>query len=184
MQRLLALGIALLLSGCVLVEDDGGEGDGGDAPELTAPGGPGQGFAPQQGAANGSRDGIHVDVRWRACEAGFCANATATNHGATTVRISSICQSPWEDRMEHDGQPVQHREGLATCAAYGRDDFGPGAKAYANLTWDQRLHADDGSSRPAPEGAYTWSIVFWWEDKATQARAEAVADVHLIVGET
>lgn len=181
--KLLPVFLAALLSGCVLVEK---EDDAGDDP---VPGGgfthgPGPGFAPQQGTAHGSNGGIDVNVTWEACDAGFCANATATNRGSQTVRISSICESPWTDRMTHDGEAVAHREPQFTCLAYGRADFAPGATSQANFTWDGRIHEDGGASRPAPEGAYTWSIVFWWDDGAGGARQEAAADIQLVVGET
>lgn len=186
MRALLAIALAVLLSGCVLVEeDDGAGGDAGDQPRPTASGGPGPGpgFAAQQGSANGSRDGIHLDVHWRACEAGFCGNATVTNRGAEPVSISSICVPPWEERMMRDGKPVQHQEGRAYCAAYGVRDFAPGEALHANFTWDRRLWTD-GTPRPATEGAYTWSIVFWWQPQEGQPRREAKADIPLVVGET
>lgn len=183
-----AVAVAMLLAGCLVEkETPGGQDDGDgldDGTTSSAPGGPGgPGFAVQQGTAHGSNQGIEVDVRWRACEAGFCANATATNNGDATVQVSSICESPWTDRMRRDGQDVAHREPMVTCAAYGREAFGPGDVAHANLTWDQRVWVDD-HYEDAPEGAYTWSIVYWWDDAQGGQRQEAVAAIQLIVGET
>lgn len=185
MRALAAIALAVLLSGCVLVkEDTGDEGDqAGDPMPTGGNGGPGQGFAPQQGTAHGSNHGIELDVAWRACEAGFCANATATNRGDVPVSISNICVPPWAERMRKDGQEVQHQEGRAYCAAYGVRDFEPGEKAYADFTWDQRIW-DGVESQPAPQGAYRWTIAFWWQDQATQERREVTADIDLVVGET
>lgn len=172
MKGLLAVALAMLLSGCIVEKDPSGPND------------PDEGFAPQQGTAHGSANGIDIDVVWRACEAGFCANATATNNGSQTVQVSSICESPWTDRMTRDSEAVAHREGRAICLAYGRAPFAPGDEAQANFTWDGRLHADGSPPRPAPEGTYTWSIAFWWDDGAGGARQEAVTDIQLVVGET
>jgi hypothetical protein len=184
MKRLWAFALAVLLSGCLVEEDpDGSEGTGTPSPS-DGPGGPGQGFAPQQGTAHGSSNGIDVDVVWRACDEGFCAAATATNNGSETVKISSICEPPWTDRMSRDGEPVAHREGQAMCLAYGRADFGPGDSRQADFTWDGRVHQDGGTSTPAPEGAYTWTIAFWWDDADGGARKEATADIQIIIGET
>ena len=185
---LAAMLLTAALAGCVVEEDPGGDGPaptgGSTSTPTTSPPGGGQGFAPQQGTAHGEHAGIEVHVRWEACEAGFCANATATNNGTATVQVSSICQSPWTDRMARDGQPVRHREDQAMCLAYGRAPFAPGDTRHADLSWDATVHPDgDAKGEPAPEGAYTWSIVFWWED-AAGTRSEAAADIHLIIGET
>lgn len=180
------LGLAVLLAACV--EPEGPEGDGTPSASSSASSAPPishgnpPGFAVQQGHAHGSNHSIDMDVSWRACEAGFCANATARNNGTQAVQVSAICVPPWQERMARDGQPVQHQEPRAYCAAYGVKDFAPGEQAQADLTWDQRLW-DDGQASPAPEGSYTWTIVFWWED-AQHQRQEASADVHLVVGET
>jgi hypothetical protein len=176
MKGLLAIALAVLLSGC-LVEEDPQDDDAGDT------GGPGPDFAPQQGTAHGSNAGIDVDVVWRACDAGFCANATATNQGTRTVKVSNICVPPWTERMTKDGEEVQHQEGRAYCAAYGVRDFAPGDVAFANFTWDQRVWDDEAAS-DAPEGSYTWAIAFWWEDPQSGTRPEAVASIQLVVGET
>jgi hypothetical protein len=183
MQRLLALALAFLLAGCVVEEDDGEDSDGDGTSGGTSTTGGGGGFAPQQGTAHGSNSGIDVDVTWRTCDEGFCASATATNRGTQTVQVSSICESSWTDRMAHDGAPVAHREPSYVCQAYGREPFGPGASAEASFTWDGQLH-DTGEATPAPEGEYTWTLAFWWDDGAGGPRQEAAADVELRMGET
>lgn len=192
MRVLVTILVFALLPGCAEVpadcDGDCCDGTGCADPSLSATatsggGGGGNGFAIQQGTAHGSKQGIDVDVTWKACDAGFCANATATNNGGSTVQVSSICESPWTDRMAHDGKPVEHREPQFTCLAYGRAPFAPGDSRQANFTWDGQLHDDDPAVW-APEGAYTWTIAFWWDDADGGARQEAAADVHLIVGET
>jgi hypothetical protein len=180
-KRLLCLAAVLLLAGCV--EPEGGGPSSTDSATPGPGGHGGNGFAVQQGTAHGSNHSIDVDVRWRACEAGFCANATARNNGTATVRISSICVSPWTDRMAHDDKPVEHREPQVTCLAYGRTDFVPGAVAYGNFSWDGRLH-DEDQAESAPEGSYTWAIVFWWEASDGAEKQEASADIHFVIGET
>ena len=143
----------------------------------------GNGFAVQQGTAHGSSHGIDIDVAWRACDKGFCANATATNRGTQTVKVSSICVPPWDERMAHDGEAVSHRPPQVYCQAFGRADFAPGHELQRDVSWDGKLYEGETPS-DAPEGSYTWSIVFWWDDGQGGARQEAVADIQLVVGET
>ena len=185
MRVLLALAIAALMAGCAEPEpaEDGGQG-GQSSSTTTGPpsNGGGQGFAVQQGTAHGSNQGIDVDVTWRACEAGYCANATATNNGPATVKVSSICEPQWVERMaDDDGDAVQHQAPQYMCLAYGRADFEPGDKAYGNFTWDGQLH-DTDPPRAAPAGGYTWTLAFWWDDGDGGSRQEAAADVHVLVG--
>ena len=185
MRLLLTLAALALLAGCVEpdpAEDGDTTGPPTTSPPTTSPPGGGQGFAPQQGTAHGSANGIDLDVTWRACEAGYCANATATNRGSATVQVSSICVEPWADRMaDEDGQPVKHQEDRAVCLAYGRAPFAPGDVAQHDFTWDGQVH-DQDKPRDAPAGQYTWTLVFWYEANEGGERLETTADVHLLVG--
>lgn len=182
---LLTLALALaLVAGCTQPEPrDAASGTNTPAPAPSTTTSGNNGFAVQQGTAHGSNRGIDVDVSWRACDKGFCANATATNRGSETVKVSSICVPPWDERMAHDGQAVSHRPPQVYCQAFGRVDFGPGHQMQRDFTWDGKLY-DGETASAAPEGSYTWSLVFWWDDGQGGARQEAVADVQLIIGET
>ncbi len=188
MRVLIALALTVaLLAGCVDPEPRDAA-TGTPTPthsESTNPPGTGgnNGFAVQQGTAHGSNQGIEVDVTWRACEEGFCANATATNRGTATVQVSSICEPPWTERMTHDGEEVAHKEPEAHCLAFGRMPFAPGDSRQRDFTWDGQLH-DQAVPYDAPEGSYTWTLAFWWDDGQGSARQEAAADIHLVIGET
>ena len=190
MRALPPLLVALLLplAGCVVEEDPdaggGSETDGPTGTPTTRPPGGGQGFAPQQGTVRNATHGIELVAVWEACEEGFCANVTATNKGTSAVQVSSICESPWTDRMRRDGEEVRHREAMAMCAAYGRRPFAPGETMQADFTWDVRLWDDAGKSQAAPQGAYTWTLALWWDDAQGGPRKESPVDIQLIVGET
>ncbi len=179
MRILLALAAvaAILVAGCAMPKD----GTSSSPPTSS----PGNGFAPQQGTAHGSTEGVDLDVTWRACEDGFCAHATATNRGASAVQISSICESPWSERMTRDGETVNPHQSMAMCLAYGRRAFAPGESLQTNFTWDGKLWSGSPEkASPAPDGSYTWTLAFWFEASEGGPRRESAADVHLIIGET
>lgn len=179
-MRWLVTLIVLALAGCA---DPPADPLPGTSSSSSTSSGGHQGFAPQQGTAHGETQGIELDVTWRACEAGFCANATARNNGSQTVQISSICVTPWEDRMSRDGEPVQHRPAQAVCLAYGRAPFAPGDVAHENFTWNGHLYSEGNEEgSPAPAGAYDWTFVFWWEQQEGGSRMQVEAEAQVLVG--
>lgn len=81
--------------------------------------------------------------------------ATVTNHGPNTYEVSAICEPVWNDRMERNGEAVQHRPATAVCQAFGVRDFPPGETISFAAEWDGRVYDDETASDAKP-GAYTW----------------------------
>lgn len=86
--------------------------------------------------------------------------ASASNFGQRTYRVSSICVAPWSDGMQRGGNDVQHRQPMAVCAAFGLRDFAPGESIPFSATWNGTLWTDGQGYGPAPAGTYTWSATF------------------------
>lgn len=190
-QAAAAVGLVLsmLVAGCTMAPDGGTDGSGTSGPTSPAPPNPppsDPGFAPQQGSASNTTLGIRLDATWTTCEDGFCANVTARNAGDRTYQVSSICESPWDDRMARDGEPVRHRPAQAVCLAYGRAPFAPGDEAATDFVWDGQLWHDDEGERaqPAPMGSYQWTLVYWFEEQEGGPRLESTVTLDLVVGPT
>lgn len=180
---------AMLLAGCTTVPDGSDEPGLLDpipsAPPSSSPSNPG--FAPQQGVVSNTTNGIRLDATWETCDDGFCANVTARNVGSTTYQVSNICQSPWFDLMAHEGEPVKHRPLQIMCAAYGRAPFAPGDEATAQFSWDGQVWQEEGlheREKPAPQGAYEWTLVYWFEEQEGGPRLESAIALDLILGPT
>lgn len=152
--------VLLLLAGCAepgAAPDDAAGGD--QAPDGTA--GDAPPFAPQQGHDRATHDDVVVEGDMATCEAGFCIDAEARNEGDRTYHVSSICVSPWSDRMERDGQRVQHVEPMAHCLAWGTSPFAPGDSLEVALAWNATLWNETRQqAEPAPPGAYEWIVSF------------------------
>lgn len=163
MQSLLAVlltGACLVFAGCTAVPSDSSTTSPGTSAPPSSP--PGPGFAPQQHSdstqhPNDAKFTLRGDLR--ECPAGFCLQVNATNASAKTYYVSSICTPEWRERMERDGQEVQHRESMAYCAAWGVGPFAPGTSRTYELEWNKTLWNDaDGSYKPAGNGDYAWTF--------------------------
>lgn len=180
--------LAMLLAGCTMGSSD----EPGTSNPTTSPAPPSStpsnpGFAPQEGVSSNTTHGVRLDATWETCDDGFCANVTARNVGSKTYQVSSICESPWFDRMARDGEPVHHRPMQAICLAYGRAPFEPGDEATTQFTWDGQVWQEGGSqerAEPAPQGAYQWTLGFWFEEQEGGPRMESKVTLDLVVGPT
>jgi hypothetical protein len=183
----IGLVLSLLLAGCTMAPDHGTDEPVTLGPTSTAPSSPqpsDPGFAPQEGTASNTTLGIRLDATWETCEGGFCANVTARNVGDQTYHVSSICESPWYDRMSRDGEPVQHRPMQVICLAYGREPFAPGDEAATGFVWDGQLWDEGERAEPAPMGSYQWTLVYWFEEQEGGPRLESTVTLDLVVGPT
>lgn len=169
----LAVAIAVFAAGCITAPDDAGPEDGDDAGTSPAdddamPGSdddtPGNSFAPQEDHDEAQDDdarGLWLSADLVTCQEGYCINATAGNAGPATYHVSSICVTPWSERMEKEGDAVQHREPIFHCLAFGTEPFIPGEERAYKSTWDGRLWDEAAEAYvPAPEGAYQWMVAF------------------------
>ena len=84
---------------------------------------------------------------------------SANNFGERTYKVSSICVQPWSEAMQGPSGTAQHRQPVATCAAFGLREFPPGESLPFSATWNGTLWTEDGYA-PAPAGTYTWSATF------------------------
>lgn len=95
----------------------------------------------------------------------------AENLGRQAYRVSSVCVPPWTDAMDAQGEPVDHREPVGSCAAFGLGPFGPGARQEMTFRWDGKVW-HEGGPRDAPPGTYRWTATFEFfeEDTGTDRR--------------
>ena len=88
-------------------------------------------------------------------------DATATNEGPHTYKVSSICVSPWSDGLVSSLGEVHRTEPTAHCDAFGLKDFKPGERLQFSATWNGTLwdSQKEGFVDAAP-GTYTWHLMF------------------------
>ncbi len=147
---------------------------------------PRPGIAPQEGFDEDTRNGLHLEGRMLPCEAGHCIEATASNEGSEPVHVSNICTQPFHDRMERDGKMVQHKEPMATCAAFGTRPMEPGEQIDFGFEWDGTVWGDERQqSVAAPQGAYQWSAHFQaWTEEGGGDTIELAIEFAVVVGPT
>ncbi len=147
---------------------------------------PGQGVAPQQGLEEDVGGDLHLRGVMRACEAGFCVEATASIEGLDSYYVSNICVPPHGDAMERDGSPVQHREPMAYCAAFGLREWTRDEQIDFNYTWDGQIWDDaKGELVAAEDGAYQWTILFHaWDSPDGGKRTTLAITFTVVIGET
>lgn len=179
-----ALVSTLALAGCAAPDRGPEEPDGG----ADAPGGNGggNGLAPQHHHAEDAEAGLRAEGDLYPCDGGFCVDARAWNDGGETFHVSDVCVPPWSERMARDDEPVQHREPVFHCQAFGTRPFPPGDDSVLNTTWDGRVWNDEeGHMVPAPPGAYVWSLTFSAHGRSDGGgRVDLVLEFPVVVGQT
>ena len=107
--------------------------------------------------------------------------AAANNFGQRTYRVSAICVAPWSEGMAGpDGTTAQHREPMATCAAFGLRDFPPGESIAFSAEWNGTLWSDGSDAfGPAPDGTYHWTARFQVYEGGSGAEYDRTATLPL-----
>lgn len=179
--------LALLLAGCAETDPADGDqlpdGTGGDNDAVDP------GFAPQEEhdeATDPGAPGLVLEGDMFPCDEGFCIDAEARNEGDEAYHVSSICVSPWSERMERDGQAVAHRQPMAHCLAFGTAPFEPLDTLRTDFSWSATVwDAEEERFQPAPGGAYQWIVTFRAYDEDDGAGAHDLETTFtVVVGET
>lgn len=186
MKWILALALVALvalLAGCT---DDAQRLPPGSSDDTSQP--TGEGFAPigqQKSAGNLDTPGVEVSGTMDTCEAGFCIDATASNDGPDSYHTTHGNPDSWSDRLEKDGKVVTHRESGISMPAFSDEAFEPGDVEHVSLAWDGRIEGSDGRMQAAPDGAYTWVLVFhYYDEPAAEGRHTIEVAFDVIVGES
>lgn len=88
-------------------------------------------------------------------------NASATNEGPHTYKVSSICAPSWSDSMVSSLGEVHRTEPMAYCAAFGLKEFKPGEKQFFEAMWNGTLWDSQKQGYvDATSGKYTWHLAF------------------------
>ncbi len=88
-------------------------------------------------------------------------NASATNEGPHTYKVSAICAPSWSDSMVSSLGEVHRTEPMAYCAAFGLKEFRPGEKQYFEALWNGTLWDSEKQGYvDAPAGNYVWHLAF------------------------
>lgn len=187
-MRWIALLLALTaLAGCTAPDD-------GTLPEGSLPtdpnadtSEPANGFAPQTGQGEDVDGDLALVATLRQCDAGFCIDAVATNEGSEPAYVSNICVTPHGERLEENGDVVQHREPYAVCQAWGVREWAANEQIPFELEWDGTLWNDEAQKyEPAPDGtAYEWFATFTaYRDQDGGAPVQLEVGIPVIIGET
>lgn len=187
-STLAVLFVALAVAGCTAPDDaDGPDGTDGASTttsqttsggtETPAPSGSSTvSFTTTEGP--GHDLGLQANGTMHPCGADSpdagdrCFFVQAENVGEEPFNVSNICVPPWLDAMARDGEPVQPREPIAYCAAFGTRPVAPGETVHGRFTWDERLWDDgDARSEDAPSGTYDWTatLTYYWNEQTFSA---------------
>lgn len=145
-MKLLTVFLAIALAGCIA---PGGDGETRPSNDVPGPG--------AQNAEDATAD-LSLLGAFKPCPSGYCLNLTAANEGQETYYVETGCSIPFKDRLEERGQPVQHREPVASCLGFGTTEFAAGAQLEHQFTWDGRLW--DGGDYYMASGSMRWTGEF------------------------
>jgi len=87
--------------------------------------------------------------------------ASVRNNGNEQYRITNICVEPWSENMTMAGEPVQHREPMVHCMAFGLGTFENDTRIFA---WNRTVWEEDatglgtGHYVAAAPGDYIWQV--------------------------
>lgn len=142
MRDALLLVLALLAAGCASAPSGGLAVQGADGMTAT----------------DHRLPGLEASVEVAVTDGVARLEGTARNTGSRTYQVTAICTEPWNARVrDGSGNDVAWEEGRAHCEAFGLKPFKPGETLAFGASWDGQLRNDDGSTRPAPSGAYLFS---------------------------
>ena len=115
----------------------------------------------EDSATNPSFSGLMVGGHLTGSGAAVRVEATANNVGERTYRVPSGCGTPWRESMTGPAGAVSPHSPPAACPSPTYADLASHDYLSHTFEWNGTLwDAASGTYAPAPEGTYTWHVVF------------------------